>query len=145
MFSPVWDLPVPKFSGFKGKVLEWVGTVRHHYLSERIPDPGRRSNDAELESSCFFEDANTPTVNGPVQFVKPKTHGGICFNSYNFTDATTANPSPAGVFGNTPHSLCCGPAISNTDFVLTKKTPITERWNTEFRAEFFNLESYAIP
>jgi hypothetical protein len=43
------------------------------------------------------------------------------------------------VFGNTPHSLCCGPAISNTDFVIAKKTPINERWNTEFRAEFYNL------
>jgi hypothetical protein len=37
-----------------------------------------------------------------------------------------------------PHALCCGPAISNTDLVISKKTPINERFNTEFRTEFYN-------
>ena len=43
-----------------------------------------------------------------------------------------------GTFGNTPHALCCGPALSDTDLVIAKRTPITERINTEFRAEFYN-------
>jgi hypothetical protein len=37
-----------------------------------------------------------------------------------------------------PHALCCGAPINNTDLVISKKTPINERWNTEFRAEFYN-------
>jgi hypothetical protein len=32
-----------------------------------------------------------------------------------------------------------GPGIANWDFALFKKTPITERFNLEFRAEIFNL------
>jgi hypothetical protein len=139
VFSPVWELPIPKHEGFAGKAVNgWQLSAIITYQSGfpiRIED----QNDGELQSSFFFEDANTPTVNGPVQFVKPQTHGNIYFNSNNFTDPTTSNPSPAGVFGNTPHSLCCGPGISNTDFVIAKKTPISERWNTEFRAEFYNL------
>ena len=50
----------------------------------------------------------------------------------NFSDS---NP---GTFGNVPHALCCGAPINNTDLVISKKTPINERWNTEFRAEFYN-------
>ncbi len=37
-----------------------------------------------------------------------------------------------------PHAFCCGPAISNTDLAIEKRTPINERLNTEFRAEFYN-------
>ena len=34
--------------------------------------------------------------------------------------------------------MCCGPALSNTDLVIAKRTPISERVTTEFRAEFYN-------
>ena len=37
-----------------------------------------------------------------------------------------------------PHSLCCGPPLSNADIALVKHTPINEHWNSEFRAEFYN-------
>jgi hypothetical protein len=140
VFSPVWELPIPKKPGVEGKFVNgWQLSGIITYQSGfpiRIED----QNDGELESSFFFEDANTPTVNGKVQFVNPKTNGGIYFNSNNIVDPTSpVNPSPLGQFGNLPHSLCCGPAISNTDFEIAKKTPINERWNTEFRAEFYNV------
>jgi Carboxypeptidase regulatory-like domain/TonB-dependent Receptor Plug Domain/TonB dependent receptor len=139
VFSPVWELPIPKQEGVAGKFANgWQLSAIITYQSGfpiRIED----QNDGELQSSFFFEDANTPTVNGKIQFVNPKRNGGIFFNSDNFTDPTLSNPPPLGQFGNVPHSLCCGPPISNTDFVVSKKTPINERWNTEFRAEFYNL------
>ncbi len=86
----------------------------------------------ELESSFFFEDANTPEVTGRVQFVNPKTNGNLWFTSDNIND-----PAP-GTFGNMPHSLCCGPSLSNTDIALVKHTSIGERWSSEFRTEFYN-------
>jgi len=140
VFSPVWELPIPKHEGIAGKFANgWQLSAIITYQSGfpiRIED----QNDGELESSFFFEDANTPTETAQVQFLNPQKNGNVYFNPNNFTDPTsTTNPSPLGQFGNTPHSLCCGPAISNTDFVVSKKTPITERWNTEFRAEFYNL------
>ena len=157
VFSPVWELPIPKYSGFKGKVADgWQVSAIVTYQSGfpiRIQD----GNDGELQSSIFFESTNTPFQTGPTQFVSPKkilTIGGVpqtgnfWFNPSSFCDpvvgfpATGAPPSTCpqslGTFGNTPHALCCGPALSNTDLVIAKKTPITERINTEFRAEFYN-------
>ena len=38
-----------------------------------------------------------------------------------------------------PIPVLRGPGIANYNFALLKKTPITERFNLEFRAEVFNL------
>jgi outer membrane receptor protein involved in Fe transport len=134
VFSPVWELPVPKYSGIKGKFVDgWQLSAIITYQSGfpiRIQD----QNDTELESSLFFESANTPQVAGNVQFLNPKNNSGnFYFNTSNFSD------SALGTFGNVPHALCCGPAISNTDLVVAKKTKISERFDTEFRSEFYNL------
>ncbi|HTV57439.1 MAG TPA: carboxypeptidase regulatory-like domain-containing protein [Verrucomicrobiae bacterium] len=132
VFSPIWQLPIPQYSGFKGKVADgWQVSAIITYQSG-FPIRVQDANDTELMSSFFFEDANTPEATGPVQFLNPKTNGGVWFNSANISD-----PNP-GTFGNIPHALCCGPAISNTDLVIAKNTAINERWNTEFRAEFYN-------
>jgi hypothetical protein len=140
VFSPVWELPIPKKEGFAGKVANgWQVSAIITYQSGfpiRIQD----QNDAELQSSIFFESTNTPYQTGPVQFLNPKTNGGAWFNTSSFCDPTGGGscPQQLGTFGNTPHALCCGPALSNTDLVIAKRTPITERFNTEFRAEFYN-------
>ncbi|HUO33516.1 MAG TPA: carboxypeptidase regulatory-like domain-containing protein [Candidatus Acidoferrum sp.] len=140
VISPVWDLPIPKFDGFKGKALDGWGASAIIIYQSGFPIRFQDANDQELASSFFFEDANTPYATAPVQFQNPKTNGGIWFNPNNFCDATTGTPCPQvlGTYGNSPHALCCGPAISNTDLVISKKTSISERWNTEFRAEFYN-------
>jgi outer membrane receptor protein involved in Fe transport len=140
VFSPVWELPIPKHEGLTGKAVNgWQVSAIITYQSGfpiRIQD----QNDSELQSSIFFESTNTPYQTAPVQFLNPKTNGGAWFNAANFCDpvVSTSCPQNLGTFGNTPHALCCGPALSNTDLVIAKKTPITERINTEFRAEFYN-------
>jgi outer membrane receptor protein involved in Fe transport len=151
VFSPVWELPIPKKEGFAGKVANgWQVSAIITYQSG-FPIRVQNQNDAELQSSFFYEDANTPYSTSPVQFVNPRTNtgtGNFWFNPATFCDpiagfpATGAPPSSCpqqlGSFGNTPHAMCCGPALSNTDLVIAKKTPINERWTTEFRAEFYN-------
>lgn len=141
VFSPVWEFPVPKFDGFKGKALDGWGASAIITYQSGFPIRMQTQDDFELESSFFFEDANTPCVSsaaGPcpvganVQFLNPKKNGNFWFNTANISDPAN------GAFGNLPHALCCGPALSNTDLVINKKTPINERWNTEFRAEFYN-------
>ncbi|HYK40653.1 MAG TPA: hypothetical protein VEU98_11520, partial [Candidatus Eremiobacteraceae bacterium] len=135
VFSPVWELPFKKYDGFKGKVVNgWQVSAIITYQSG-FPIRFWDGNDDELQSSFFFEDANTPQVNGKVQFLDPKKNNGAWFN----TDPTLITTPTLGTFGNGPHALCCGPAISNTDLVVSKKTRINERWDTEFRAEFYNL------
>ncbi|MGB6846356.1 MAG: carboxypeptidase regulatory-like domain-containing protein [Candidatus Acidiferrales bacterium] len=132
VFSPVWQLPIPKYDGFKGKAFDGWGASAIITYQSGFPIRVQDEDDTELMSSTFFESANTPEVMGPVQFQNPKTNNAYWFNPSNFTD-----PGP-GAFGNVPHALCCGPAISNTDLVISKNTSINERWNTEFRAEFYN-------
>ena len=134
VFSPVWDLPIPQQPGFTGKLANGWGLSAIITYQSGFPIRVQDANDAELQSSLFFEDANTPQVAGAVKFLNPKTTpGNFWFDTSNFSDPTQ------GTFGNTPHALCCGPAISNTDLVISKKTKINERWNTEFRAEFYNV------
>jgi len=146
VFSPVWEIPVPKYDGFKGKALNgWQASAIITYQSG-FPIRMQDQDDSELMTSIFFESANTPTLIAPYQRTNPKTQqdlgvgpGNYYFNPNSFSDGTVpGSPVPLGTFGNTPHSLCCGPPISNTDLVIAKKTPINERWNTEFRAEFYN-------
>jgi len=136
----VWQLPIPKKEGLAGKVANgWQLSAIITYQSG-FPIRVQDQNDAELQSSIFFESTNTPYSTGPVQFVNPKTTpGNYWFNTSTFCDATGSScPQQLGTFGNTPHSLCCGPALSNTDLVIAKLTPIGEKLNTEFRAEFYN-------
>ena len=152
VFSPVWELPIPKKEGMAGKVANgWQVSAIITYQSG-FPIRMQNQDDAELESSFFFEDANTPYATTPTQFTNPKVNtvingvqGNFWFNPATFCDPFSLPtptvplcPQQQGTFGNTPHSLCCGPALSNTDLVIAKKTPISERLSTEFRAEFYN-------
>lgn len=149
VFSPVWQLPIPKKDGFAGKVANgWQVSAIVTYQSG-FPIRVQSQNDAELQSSIFFESTNTPYSTGPVQRLNPKvpftpagsnSPGNYWFNPGTFCDPVVSAtcPQQLGTFGNTPHALCCGPALSNTDLVIAKMTPLTERLNTEFRAEFYN-------
>ncbi|HTP43176.1 MAG TPA: carboxypeptidase regulatory-like domain-containing protein [Candidatus Acidoferrum sp.] len=140
VFSPYWELPVPKYDGFKGKTLNGWGVSAIITYQSGFPIRVQDQNDTELQTSFFFEDANTPTMTAPVHRLNPRKNNGQWFDTSNFCDANSPDGcvTPFGGFGNTPHAFCCGPAISNTDLVISKKTPINERWNTEFRAEFYN-------
>jgi len=151
VFSPVWDLPIPKKEGMAGKIANgWQVSAIITYQSG-FPIRMQNQNDAELQSSYFYEDANTPYSTGPVHFVNPKTNVVVngtsehfWFDTGTFCDPFSAScPQQPGTFGNTPHALCCGPALSNTDLVIAKRTPITERWTTEFRAEFYNAWNHS--
>jgi hypothetical protein len=52
--------------------------------------------------------------------------------------AAFENPAP-GTFGNSRRNGFYGPGFSDVDFSVFKNTPITERINTQFRVEMFNL------
>ncbi|HXX14895.1 MAG TPA: carboxypeptidase regulatory-like domain-containing protein [Candidatus Eremiobacteraceae bacterium] len=140
VFSPVWQLPIPKRPGVEGKFVNgWQLSAIITYQSG-FPIRVQDQNDAELQSSIFFESTNTPYMTAPLQRLNPKTNGNYWFNTANFCDPVVSSscPQALGSYGNTPHALCCGPALSNTDLVIAKLTPLTERLNTEFRAEFYN-------
>jgi outer membrane receptor protein involved in Fe transport len=136
VFSPYWQLPIPKHDGFTGKVVNgWAVSAIITYQTG-FPIRIQTQDDLELMSSFDFQDPNTPQVTGKVNFVNPRAVSNpshFWFDTSNITD-----PLVPGTFGNLPNTLCCGPALSNTDISIEKRTSINERWSTEFRAEFYN-------
>jgi hypothetical protein len=132
VFSPYWALPIPKYDGFKGKALNGWGTSAIITYQTGFPIRILDGNDQELMGSFFFLPVGEPDKTGPFQTFDPRKTGGVYFNTNNFADPAL------GKFGNSARTVCCGPPISNTDISILKRTRINERWDTEFRAEFFN-------
>jgi hypothetical protein len=72
--------------------------------------------------------------------INPDFHG----NLYTGTPNQFFNPSAflvpvAGAIGNLGRDTLTGPNLVNVDASLLKSTHLTERVNTQFRAEFFNI------
>jgi len=55
-----------------------------------------------------------------------------------FSPTAFADP-PAGQYGTTRRGQFYNPGYSDVDFSVFKATPITEKVNTQFRIELFNL------
>jgi hypothetical protein len=58
--------------------------------------------------------------------------------SFNTTSAAWATPAQF-TFGNAGRNILFGPGRINFDFSLFKAFPITEKFNLQYRAEFFNI------
>jgi hypothetical protein len=56
-----------------------------------------------------------------------------------YIDPTAFVLQPEGFYGNLGRNTLQGPNLRSFDFSILKKTRITERINTEFRGEFFNV------
>lgn len=141
VFSPYWELPIPKHDGLAGKVVNGWAVSSIITFQSGFPIRIDSSNDTELGNSFDFEPVGEPNIVAPIRFLNPHTQATCApvacapnqlFDPNSFADA------PMGQFGNAPRTLCCGPRISQSDISIEKKTHLTERFNTEFRAEFFN-------
>lgn len=139
VFSPYWTLPIPTYDGFRGKLLNGWGTSAIITYQTGFPIRILDGNDAELMGSFFFLPVGEPNFTGPFQKFnarKVQSINGVAAN-YFFNPNSFAD-SNLGQFGNSSRTICCGPPISNTDISILKRTRLNERWDTEFRAEFFN-------
>ncbi len=143
VFNFVWDLPVPKMEGFKGKVLD--GWEMSGILSFQTGFPIRITSldDIEqLDNTYLFEQAGEPNfAPGQVHLVKTSIRqtGGFVFDPNSFTNSTVA----PGTIGNAARTICCGPGINNTDMSFMKNTAIGERVQMQFRADIFNIWNHA--
>ena len=147
VFNYVWDLPIPKYDGFKGVLLN--GWEVSGILSFQSGFPIRITSQddvEELDTTFDFEAPGQPNYNTdagftPGHFVKQdiRKNGGFVFDPNEFTNATV----PPGTIGNAPRSICCGPGINNWDMSFSKSTPIKERLKMEFRLDIFNVWNHA--
>jgi Carboxypeptidase regulatory-like domain len=76
---------------------------------------------------------DTPDQVGPLDITNPRKTGGRYFDPLAFA------PSAIGLEGNARRRFFHGPGLDNFDFALLKDTRFNERFNLQFRAEFFNI------
>ena len=146
VLSYFWELPVPKYSGLAGKMLDGWSISGITTYQTGFPIRITSSADNELMNSFDFELPGEPDQLAPFKRLKPQhTCFGVpatCnyyFDPSTFTEDTNADPSLLGRVGNAPRTICCGPGISNTDIAILKSIPFNEARRIEFRAELFNV------
>ena len=153
IFSYFWALPIPRYSGFAGKILNGWDLSGIYSFQTGFPIRITSSADNELMYSAFFEYPGEPDQLRPFRTndphasgcapetgpTDPSGGGAECdpvtnqyFDPNIFTENTSVVPSLLGRIGNAKRTLCCGPPINNLDFALHKVTPITENTRVEF-------------
>jgi Carboxypeptidase regulatory-like domain len=158
VFSYYWELPIPKYEGFKGKALNGWAVSGITTFQAGFPVRITEQDDIELQSSFDFETPGQPNVVAPFKSINPKktvcafgtgpTAGtGVDCQAINagfdpnnsFTEDTVA----PGTIGNAPRTVCCGPGINNWEIGFQKVTQLNERFRMEFRGEFFNVFNHS--
>jgi len=139
-----WELPVRKYSGFAGKVLDdWAMSGIIQFQSG-FPIRIQTQNDQELISSLFFLGADAPQLSGPLQILNPKKQqtlncpSGQATGSFYLNCTQFSDPTP-GSFSTTPRSICCGPGENQWDVTFSKRITMSETKYFQFRADIFNL------
>jgi Carboxypeptidase regulatory-like domain len=129
-----WELPIRRYSGFAGRILDDWEVSGITQFQSGFPIRLNTEDDNELINSLFFLGTEAPSLNGPLQILNPKTNGGFYLNYNQFSDP------PLGSFNNgTQRTLCCGPGLIDWDFSVHKKIALSETRYFQFRAEIFNV------
>jgi Carboxypeptidase regulatory-like domain/TonB dependent receptor len=137
-----WELPVRKYSGFAGKVLDDWEISGITQFQSGFPIRLNTEDDTELINSLFFLGTEAPSLVAPFQKLDPRkvytslglTTPGYWFNPNDFQDP------PLGQFNNgTQRTICCGPGLADWDFSVHKKISLSENQYFQFRAEIFNI------
>ena len=142
VFSYVWEIPTPKYDGFKGQMLNGWQLSGIVTFQTGFPVRITSSDDIEQFYSTFFEAPGEPNWNtgagfrpGTLVQWDPRKHSGFAFDPNQFTNSTVA----PGTIGNAPRSICCQPGINNWDMGIFKGFQLGERLRMEFRTEFYNI------
>jgi hypothetical protein len=153
VLSYYYDLPVPKYSGLKGKVLNGWAVSGITQFQAGFPIHIQSFNDTELTGSIDFSAAGTPDILGPFHTNDPH-HVGCALGTGGSTgvgcepvanqqfDPNQFADAELGNFGTAKRTLCCGPGLNNTDLSIQKTTPIGESNRLEFRWDIFNVANH---
>src|SRR5205823_11772565 len=128
-----WELPVPKYNGAKGFLLDGWAISGITTYQTGFPIRILSSDDQEFENSFDFELPGKPDQIAPFRTQDPRTHQNYYFDPASFTTAAD------GTLGTAKRTICCGPGVKNWDMSFQKVTKIGEKHTVEFRTEFFNI------
>jgi hypothetical protein len=135
--SYYYDLPIPKYSGFKGKVLNGWAVSGITQLQAGFPVHIQDGNDHELTSSIDFSAAGTPDLIAPFHKLDPRNSSNhLVFDPSSFAD------NFLGRYGTAKRTICCGPGLNTSDTSLQKVIPVTEDKRFEFRWDVFNVANH---
>jgi hypothetical protein len=134
VFSYYWELPVPKYSGARGQILNGWALSGITTFQTGFPIRITTLDDQELMYSFDFELPGEPDLVAPFRTMNPQKN-----NNYFFDPASFSEDNTLGRIGNSPRTICCGPHISQTDIAILKTFKISEVKRVDFRAEFFNI------
>lgn len=106
---------------------------------QSLVNPGNPNN--YIKTQCF----GIPTA--PASFFTPTASAPMCTSDPVFGDNVTGNafgapPQCFNIRGNAGRNIIPGPGLVNLDFSIFKNNPvrrISENFNVQFRAEFFNI------
>jgi hypothetical protein len=146
VISYFWDLPLPKHTGWVGKLTnDWavsgITSFQSGFPIRLSNDSINSSSDTELINSFFFVGTEAPQRVAPFRTVDPRKNGGYWFLN-NTANPIFANP-PLGQFNtDTQRTICCGPGLNNTDFAVHKLITLTETKYLQFRGEIFNIANH---
>jgi hypothetical protein len=131
-----YTLPIDKLDGPKRLTNGWVVSGITKFATG-LPVTLVETDDQSLLGTGFGGPitlpVDTPQIVGPLDITNPRNTGGQYFSPAAF------GPSALGTEGDARRRYFHGPGINNWDFALLKNTMITERFNLQFRAEFFNI------
>ena len=154
VLSYYWELPLRKYSGAAGKLLNGWALSGITTFQTGFPIQITSVADNELMYSFDFELPGKPAQLAPLRTLKPQSNANYYFDPNSFTENATDNsappctagavfgcydPSLLGTLGTAKRTICCGPHISESDFAILKTIPISEAMHVDFRAEFFNI------
>jgi hypothetical protein len=135
-----WELPVRRYNGFRGRLLDDWAVSGITQFQSGFPIRLDTEDDTELTASIFFLGTEAPSLVAPFQKLNPKiTSPGLPSSGYWFNPNDFADP-PLGQFNNgTQRAICCGPGLDDWDFAIHKKIALSEQKYFQFRAEIFNI------
>jgi len=137
VLSYVYQLPVPKYSGLKGAVLDGWEVSGITQFQSGFPVHIQDGNDVELTSSIDFSAAGTPDLIAPFHKLDPRQSSNhLVFDPASFSD------NFLGRYGTARRTICCGPGLNNSDFSVQKEIPISESKRFEFRWDIFNVANH---
>lgn len=163
VLSYYYQLPIPKYSGLKGGVLNGWAVSGITQFQSGFPVHVQSYADNELTSSIDFSASGTPDQLASFHKLDPrKNPNNYVFDLNSFTDNATVAPSPTngvvncsaqqvfgcydptllGRYGTAKRTICCGPGLNNSDLSVQKEIPLSESKHFEFRWDVFNVANH---